>query len=95
MVGDGRLMRVSHGVYCKTRINRFTNALAPAAPFETVAAETFKKLNIEVRPGRLAREYNAGTTTQIPMDGLVNTGARRIRRKIRVGSKTVKYEMGG
>ncbi|WP_321803150.1 DUF6088 family protein [Burkholderia sp. BCC1993] len=92
MVRDGRLIRVSQGVYCKTRINKFTNALAPAAPFEMVAAEVFRKLNIQVRPGQLAREYNSGATTQIPMDRVVGTGRRRICRKIRVGSKTVKYE---
>ncbi|NLA17872.1 hypothetical protein GPU89_12085 [Burkholderia cepacia] len=63
MVSDGRLIRVNQGVYCKTRVNRFTNALAPAAPFEMVAAEVVKKLNIQVRPGQLAREYNSGTTS--------------------------------
>ncbi|MDN7407978.1 DUF6088 family protein [Burkholderia vietnamiensis] len=91
-VAEGRLVRVSLGVYAKTRINRFTGKLAPAAPFETIAAETFRRLGIAVMPGRLAREYNAGRTTQIPMDGTVSTGTRRIRRKIQVGSKCVKYE---
>ncbi|MDD1790148.1 DUF6088 family protein [Burkholderia gladioli] len=92
LVGDGRLVRVSKGVYAKTRINKFTGKLAPAATFESIAAETFRKLHIDVSHGRLAREYNAGTTTQIPMDGVVSTGARRINRKIKVGNRTIKYE---
>ncbi|CAM2191236.1 S-adenosylhomocysteine hydrolase [Paraburkholderia kururiensis] len=92
MVRDGRLVRVSIGVYCKTRVNKFTGRLAPAAPFETIAAEAFRKLGIEVLPGRLAREYNERSTTQVPMTPVVSTGKRRIRRKIQVGSKTVKYE---
>lgn len=92
LVRGGTLVRVSKGVYCKTRVNKFTGKLAPAAPFESIAAETFRKLNVVVTPGRLAREYNAGTTTQIPMDGVVSTGARRISRKIQVGSRIVKYE---
>ncbi|WP_244135109.1 DUF6088 family protein [Burkholderia sp. BCC0322] len=92
MVSDGRLVRVSKGVYAKTRVNKFTGRPAPAAPFENIAAEAFRKLGIDVQPGRLAREYNAGTTTQIPMDGVVRTGRRRIHRRIQVGSKTVKYE---
>ena len=92
LVANGALVRVSKGVYAKTRLNKFTHKLAPAAPFETIAAETFRRLGIAVTPGRLAREYNAGRTTQIPMDGVVNTGARRITRQIQVGSKTVKYE---
>ncbi|WP_233799803.1 DUF6088 family protein [Paraburkholderia sp. HP33-1] len=92
LVRDGKLVRVSKGVFAKTRANRFTGKLAPAAPFEVIAAETFRKLRIEVQPGRLAREYNTGKTTQIPMDGAVSTGRRRIRRKIQVGSRVVKYE---
>lgn len=92
MVGDGRLVRVSKGVYCKTRVNKWTGKLAPAAPFEVIAAETFRKLRIEVSPGRLAREFNSGKTTQIPVDGAVCTGRRRIRRKIQVGSRIVNYE---
>lgn len=92
LVANGALVRVSKGVFAKTRVNKFTGKLAPAAPFESIAAEVFRKLGIAVQPGRLVREYNAGTTTQIPIDGVVNTGARRIRRKIQVGSKTVKYE---
>ena len=92
LVDEGALVRVSKGVYAKTRINKFTGELTPAATFEAIAAEAFRKLHIEVSPGRLAREYNAGLTTQIPVDAVVSTGARRITRKIRVGSKTVKYE---
>lgn len=92
LVGEGRLVRVSKGVFAKTSVNKFTGKLTPAAPFESIAAETFRKLNVKVGPGRLAREYNSGATTQIPMDGVVNTGTRRISRKISVGSKTVKYE---
>ena len=92
MVSDGRLVRVSKGVYAKTRVNKFTGRPAPAAPFESIAAEAFRKLGIDVQPGRLAREYNEGSTTQVPMTPLVSTGKRRIRRKIQVGSKTVKYE---
>ncbi|NPT58114.1 S-adenosylhomocysteine hydrolase [Paraburkholderia sp. 5N] len=92
LVGDGRLVRVSIGVYAKTRVNKFTGKLAPSATFEAIAAETFKKLRIQVSLGRLARDYNAGLTTQIPMDGVVCTGKRRISRKIQVGTRTVKYE---
>lgn len=92
LIAEAQLVRVSLGVYAKTRVNRFTGQLSPAAPFETIAAETFRRLGIAVTPGRLAREYNAGTTSQIPMDGAVNTGKRRITRQIRVGSKEVKYE---
>jgi hypothetical protein len=92
LVGEGTLVRVSKGVYAKTRVNKFTGKLTPAAPFESIAAEAFRKLGIEVSPGSAARDYNEGKTTQIPMTPVVSTGKRRITRKIQVGSRTVKYE---
>lgn len=64
----------------------------PAAPFESIAAEAFKKLGISVGPGALTREYNAGRSTQIPMVAVVTTGRRRITRRIQVGSRRVVYE---
>ncbi|WP_081085703.1 DUF6088 family protein [Burkholderia cepacia] len=95
MVRDGRLVRVSLGAYAKTRVNKWTGTLSPAAPFEAIAAEVFKKLGIEVSPGQLTREYNVGATTQIPMNDAVCTGRRRISRKIQVGSKSIAYEKKG
>lgn len=92
LVEAGVLVRVSHGVYAKTRMNRFTGTLLPAAPFESIAAEVFRKLGIDVGPGALARDYNSGRSTQIPMVAVVTTGRRRITRKIQVGGKRIIYE---
>lgn len=58
LVGDGRLVRVSKGVFAKTRINKFTGKLAPGGTFESIVAETFRKLNVCVLPGQLVREHN-------------------------------------
>jgi hypothetical protein len=95
LVASRQLVRVGHGIYAKTRMNRFTNSLMPAAPFEVIAAEALRKLGVSVTPGRLAAEYNAGLTTQIPMLPVVSTGVRRIRRRIEVGQKRLLYERKG
>ncbi|AUT64871.1 DUF6088 family protein [Paraburkholderia terrae] len=92
LVDQGRLVRVSKGVFAKTRLNKFTGKPTPAGTFEVIAAETFRKLKVEVLPGKLTKEYNSGKTTQIPMDSVVSTGKRRISRKIQVGNREVKYE---
>ncbi|WP_027210224.1 DUF6088 family protein [Burkholderia sp. WSM2232] len=92
LVASGRLVRVGRGIYAKTRINRFTGRPAPAATFESIAAEAFRKLGIAVGPGTVARDYNAGRSTQIPMVAVVTTGRRRINRRIQVGTKRVMYE---
>lgn len=44
LVGSCTLVHVSKDVYAETRINRFTGKLSPAAPFDTIAAETFPHL---------------------------------------------------
>lgn len=95
LVATGQLIRVGHGIYAKTRINRYTGRPAPAATFESIAAEAFKRLGISVGPGALAREYNSGRSTQIPMVAVVTTGRRRITRRIQVGSRRVVYERVG
>ncbi|WP_250492937.1 DUF6088 family protein [Caballeronia sp. GAWG1-1] len=92
LMHKGLLVRVSRGVYAKTKLNRFTGQMAPAAPFETIAAETLRKLGIDVTHGLLAADYNAGRTTQVPVLPVVNTGRRRISRRIQVGRKILLYE---
>jgi hypothetical protein len=92
LVKSGKLVRVGRGVYAKTRINRFTGRPAPAATFEAIASEAFRKLGIDIVPGTLLCEYNAGKSTQVPMTPLVSTGTLRISRKIQVGRKVVIYE---
>jgi Family of unknown function (DUF6088) len=92
LVSDGKLVRVSRGIFAKTRPNKFTGGLAPAGTFEAIAAEVFRKLRIDIAPGQLARDYNSGKTTQVPMLAVVDTGRRRITRKIEMGSRTLTYE---
>lgn len=92
LVAQGKLVRVSKGVFAKTRINRFTGQPTAAGTFEDIAAETFRKLGVTIAPSQRMAEYNSGQTTQIPADGCVNTGKRRIFRKIQVGNRIVQYE---
>lgn len=92
LVAARKLVRIGHGIYAKTKMNKFTGTLMPAAAFESIAAEAFAKLDISVGFGMLAKDYNAGRSTQIPMVAVVTTGRRRITRKIQVGSKRVSYE---
>lgn len=92
LVKDGRLVKVSKGAFAKTRVNKFTGQPAPAATLEVIAAELFQKLGVQVEPSQLVKEYNSGKSTQIPMTAVVNTGNRRITRKISVGNRTLSYE---
>ena len=85
------IQRVSSGAYVKTRINKFTNELTPAASLEVVAKELFQRLNIEITPPPTVEEYNNRATTQVPPGGSVVIKGRRITRKITVAGRTVRY----
>ena len=92
LVESGVLVRVSKGAYAKARPNRFTGQPSAAGTLESIAAELFSKLNIEVHPSQQVQAYNAGQTTQLPGTFVAHTGNRRISRKIVVGGRTVTYE---
>jgi hypothetical protein len=85
------IQRVSSGAYVKTKINKFTNELTPAASLEVVAKELFQRLNVEITPPATVEEYNNRTTTQVPPGGSVVVKGRRITRKITVAGRTVRY----
>lgn len=91
-VENGTLARISKGAYAKTRINVFTGQPTPAGTLEMIAAELFIRLGIVVEPSFLVAEYNAGRSTQLPMSATVNTGSRRISRKVTVGNISLAYE---
>ena len=92
-IKEGRLIRVSRGVFVKTRINRFTGQPTPAGTLESISGEIFDKLGVQVEPGQLADDYNRGVSSQIPARFVVRPiGNRRIQRKIQVGDRIVQYE---
>ena len=91
-VENGILVRVSKGAFAKARINQYTGKPTPAGTLEMIAAELFRKLKISIAPSSLVAEYNSGESTQIPMGTVVNTGKRRISRKVTVGNNTLVYE---
>jgi len=88
----GVLVRIGTGIYAKTRKSSVTGATIPAGSLETLAVEALRKLGVTAVAGSGAAAYNAGATTQLPGRFVVNTGNRRISRKIVVGGRTVVYE---
>jgi predicted transcriptional regulator of viral defense system len=88
----GVLVRIGMGVYAKTRTSSITGAVIPAGSLETLALEALRKLGVPVTAGSGARAYNAGETSQLPGRFVLNTGDRRISRRIEVGGRTLVYE---
>lgn len=88
----GALVRLGLGVYAKAKPSVLTGQPIPARPLEVLAPEVLKKLGITVMPSRLTQDYNAGRSTQLPSGIVLNTGKRRIVRKLSFNGKAVQYE---
>ena len=91
-VRDGRLVRIGHGVFAKSRLSTLTGKPVPREPLEVLAAEALRRLNIEVRQGRVQRDYASGKSAQVPVQTTFNTWQRRISRKIILGKRSIRYE---
>jgi hypothetical protein len=86
------LIRIGTGVYAKTRKSSVTGASIPAGGLETLALEALRRLKVPAEPGKAAAAYNVRATSQIPGSFVVNTGRRRISRRISVGGRALQYE---
>jgi hypothetical protein len=93
LIKEGSLMRISKGIYVRSRIGTYCKTPVPFECFETIVTQTMELLGVEeVTLGRALQEYRSGETTQIPARLVINTGKRRIRRKIYLGDKILYYE---
>ena len=88
----GALVRLGLGVYAKAKPSVLTGKPIPTRPLEVLAPKVLKKLGISVMPSRLTQDYNAGRSTQLPSGIVLNTGKRRIARKLDFNGKAVQYE---
>lgn len=92
LVDEGAVVKIGVGVYAKAKRSVLSGKPIPVEPVEFLAPEALKKLGVKVYPRRQTAEYNAGTTTQIAAGVVINTGNRRISRKLGFGPKTIEYE---
>lgn len=89
---EGVLVRLGIGVYAKAKPSVLTGKPIPVRPLEVLAPKALNKLGVTVQPGRLAQDYNAGRSTQIPAGIVINIGQRRIARKLGFNGKAIQYE---
>lgn len=92
LICEGIVVRISQGVYARAKFSVLTGKPIPAQPIAVLAPEVLRRLGIEPYPSRLVREYNEGRSTQMPADGRINTGRKRVKRKIAFGRSQIKYE---
>lgn len=92
LMNEGVIVRISLGVYARAKFSMLTGKPIPIRPVSVLAPEILRRLGVDAHASRSVQEYNQGKTTQIPSGAVINTGRRRIRRKIGFGASQIKYE---
>lgn len=94
LIRDGQLVRIGVGVYARTKRSAVTGNVIPVAPMEVLAPEALALFGVEVLASRAYRDYNEGKTAQVPAQFLMNTGKRRITRRLQFKGRGPGYERG-
>lgn len=92
LVAEGRLVRIGHGVYARAKPSVLSGKPIPERPLDELAAAVLTKLGYDVGPSAATQDYNAGSTTQIPAGAAINTGHRRVTRRLQFGSQIIRFE---
>ena len=88
----GALVKLGVGVYAKAKPSVLSGKPIPIKPLEVLVPEVLKRLGVQVGESRQTREYNSGSSTQIPTGVVFSVGKRRIQRKLGFNGKLVEYE---
>jgi hypothetical protein len=88
----GVIVKLGVGVYAKGKRSVISGKPIPVKPVSVLAPLALRKMGVTVYPSQMTREYNSGATTQLPAGNVLNTGTRRISRKLSFGSQVIEYE---
>lgn len=89
---SGLVVKIGTGAWAKAKPSAISGKPIPVRPVDALAPEVLAKLGIKAQPSKRTQAYNAGATTQIPAGSVINTGSKRISRKIGFGKQQVRYE---
>jgi hypothetical protein len=82
LVREKRLVRLGYGVYGRAVVSRLSGApiLYSQNGFLGAARQALTKLGVTWEPSEAERDYNAGRSTQIPLNPVVQVKGRFSRR---------------
>lgn len=92
LITEGVLVRLGLGVFAKAKPSVLTGKPIPVQPLEVLAPLVLQKLGVKVKPSQAVRDYNSGASQQLAAGIVLDTGRRRITRKLGFGKQTVAYE---
>lgn len=84
-------VKLGLGVFAKAKPSTLTGNPIPVQPLEVLAPLVLQKLGVKVKPSQAVRDYNSGTSQQQAAGIVLDTGPRRITRKLGFGKQTIAY----
>ena len=92
LIAEGVLVKLGLGVFAKAKPSALTGKPIPVQPLEVLAPLVLQKLGVKVKPSQAVRDYNSGASQLLAAGIVLDTGRRRITRKLGFGKQTVAYE---
>lgn len=86
---NGRLVKLGMGIYARAMPSILSGKPIPVKPLEVLAPQALRKLGVTVDASRLTK---SGQSTQITAGVVINTGKRRIIRRLGFNGIQVQYE---
>jgi hypothetical protein len=90
----GELLRIGSGIYVKAIRDVETNHIHPLTDFESLARETAQKLGVPWRVQTLKTPESLGASSTVPAEFVVETGERRISRRLSLNGQTIAFVSG-
>lgn len=81
LLKKGLLVKIGFGLYAKATISNFTGEPILAGFSDQVLRDALNRLNVRWTPGSAELAYNAGLSTQVPLNNVVRL-KDRLRREI-------------
>ncbi len=92
ITATGILVKLGVGVYARAKPSVLSGRPIPVKPLEVLAPQALRRFGVNLTESRLSAAYNSGRSTQVPAGIVLNTGKRRISRKLGFNGKVVHYE---
>ncbi len=93
LVGKGKLLKLGTGVYTTARPSRIDGSPVSVIGEEIAVRRALTKLGVDWMESRAVVDYNAGRSTQIPVNPVFRVRGRRMPRRLTEYGREVKYEL--
>jgi hypothetical protein len=84
------ILKVGQGVYVRTKISKATQKPIPEKDIRSIALDVLKKTGVKIIESEYEKNYNSGSSTQVPTGRVIGVN-KRVSRKIGFNGNYVKY----